>query len=558
MVQIASQPDPAASLRWAWSPEGTVLRGGDFGRCLPIGITDDDHWAHTPPDTHLLALGPPRSIAGKTASVIIPTILTARGPVVAASTKDDVIQATAIARAHKGQLWCYAPDGTTEVPPYVKALHWSPVVGAEDWGVALTTASEMVATLTSAELKSGDHWKDRASDLLAAVLHYAAKSGHDMRHARDAVYEFTAPAGDTTVGDVIRTWLKTHDAPDAASMLGSVLFAGREERAGIMSTAARALKGYRLPGAIDSTDNRNFDVEEFVRGGIAGRVDTVYIMSTRKQQEMVAPLVVALLGQIRDAVYKVHRERQCEDSVVFALDEMYGLAPLPDLPGMLSDGGSQGLLVAGGVQDLTLIKSRWPKEADAFLTLFGNVMVFPFIRDGHTLDAVSKLIGDHDAAKESTTVGGPRTTTTYSTHREPIFPPSQIYAGIDESTPDVCIVLHQLGAPGWAPLRSHPYWRMDPWPQVLIAYVLRALAGEPPDWRYDEAEVTGERPDVLDVLPLLPMPNLSAWINQWLNDRTSPWRGDWARKYAEIYPELCRRRGSGSAPRLATWEPDPS
>ena len=48
---------------------------------------------------------------------MIPTILTADGPVVSASTKVDVIAATAIARAHKGQLWCFAPDGQTEVPP---------------------------------------------------------------------------------------------------------------------------------------------------------------------------------------------------------------------------------------------------------------------------------------------------------------------------------------------------------------------------------------------------------------------------------------------------------
>lgn len=93
-------------------------------------------------------------------------------------------------------------------------------------------------------------------------------------------------------------------------------------------------------------------------------------MSTKQHQELVAPLVVALLGQIREAAYKVYRERRSDVSTVFALDEMYGLAPLPDLPAMLTDGGSHGLLVVGAVQDLTLIKSRWPKEADRFLAVW--------------------------------------------------------------------------------------------------------------------------------------------------------------------------------------------
>jgi hypothetical protein len=60
-----------------------------------------------------------------------------------------------------------------------------------------------------------------------------------------------------------------------------------------------------------------------------------------------------------------------------ALDEMYGIAPIPDIVNMLSEGGSQGVLVAGAVQDLTLVKDRWNVAGDSFLTLFGDVLVFP-------------------------------------------------------------------------------------------------------------------------------------------------------------------------------------
>jgi type IV secretion system protein VirD4 len=81
-------------------------------------------------------------------------------------------------------------------------------------------------------------------------------------------------------------------------------------------------------------------------------------------------------------------------TTVFALDEMYGIAPIPDLPNMLSEGGSQGVLVAGAVQDLALIQDRWKKSGDSFLTLFQDVLVYPGIRHRETLEIVSSLIGD--------------------------------------------------------------------------------------------------------------------------------------------------------------------
>jgi TraM recognition site of TraD and TraG len=38
--------------------------------------------------------------------------------------------------------------------------------------------------------------------------------------------------------------------------------------------------------------------------------------------------------------------------VPFALDEMYG-TPIPELPKVLAEGGSQGLIVCGALQDLS-------------------------------------------------------------------------------------------------------------------------------------------------------------------------------------------------------------
>ena len=55
----------------------------------------------------LLVLGPPRS--GKTSSLVVPNVLAAPGPVLATSTKPDVLQATLPSRSQLGRCWNLRP-----------------------------------------------------------------------------------------------------------------------------------------------------------------------------------------------------------------------------------------------------------------------------------------------------------------------------------------------------------------------------------------------------------------------------------------------------------------
>jgi type IV secretion system protein VirD4 len=521
---LAGQTDAYVALRWSLSPTG--VGGEPQRRRMPVGVYGGKRWVFTREETHLLALGPARSHAGKTASVMIPAILSAAGPVVAATTKPDVIPATALARAQMGNLLCFVPDGETPVPEGIKELHWSPLVGAKKWDVARRSASDMTRLLSSGEVRGGDHWKDRAAALLGPVFHWAALQDGRMENVLAAVHDMSA------AGSIVQ-YLSSR-SPVAAGVLSSVVHAGREEYANITSTAARALKVFEGTGALHTAAEANFDPDDFVRGGVAGRADTVYIVSTSRDQEQIAPLVVTLLSRIRDAVYNLHRERGGVPGIptVFALDELYGLAPIPDLPSMLTDGGSQGLLIAGAVQDLTLMKSRWKSQGDAFLTLFGSVLVFPGIRDTHTLEEVSRLIGDHDRAtvsesreQQSQGIGlgfeWATKSQQHSTHRERLLPPDRVYQGIDPENSDVLLWFHENA---WDPVIATPWWRSDPWPNFLAACLARATSGRVPEWRLFEYLVTGEHPPVEDMLPYLPRPDLRAWFARWENDSNFPWR----------------------------------
>src|SRR4051812_15969085 len=64
---------------------------------------------------------------------------------------------------------------------------------------------------------------------------------------------------------------------------------------------------------------------------------------------------------------------------VFALDETANIAPIPDLPTIVSQGGSQGVVVAAVFQHLGQAKPRWGQDGEGFLTTFQERLMFPGI-----------------------------------------------------------------------------------------------------------------------------------------------------------------------------------
>jgi len=84
-----SQLDP-------WPSLAGSMADGEMQNKLIMGSNGADGMlVTTAARRNMLVLGPPRS--AKTAGVLIPSILSYRGPVVSPSTKDDVSRATAIA-----------------------------------------------------------------------------------------------------------------------------------------------------------------------------------------------------------------------------------------------------------------------------------------------------------------------------------------------------------------------------------------------------------------------------------------------------------------------------
>lgn len=363
----------------------------------------------------VLVLGPPRS--GKTTSVVVPTVLTARGAVVATSTKTDVLSTTLRSRSGRGRCWLFDPSGTVTVPDGVTRLSWSPVIGCDDWGQAVATAHVLArAARPGRGLVDGDHWTERAEALLAPLLHAAALAGLDIGWVLRWVLrrEITEPS-------VMLARRRGNQL--AGETLAGIGSTEERERSGIFSTAAGVLAAYRSPSALEVAAKPNIDIEAFVRSS-----DTIYVTAPGDAQGQLAPLVVALLDRIRRATYS--REAGWP-TVVWALDEAANIAPIPTLPSVVSEGGSQGLLSLVCLQDLSQAHACWGRAADGFLSLFGWKMILPGIADYRTLQLVSALAGEMEVLRESKTTPtwfATNTTPTVTRHweRQAALPINQV------------------------------------------------------------------------------------------------------------------------------------
>ncbi len=428
-----------------------AARAGGSGIYLGHGAGG---WAWAGPERSVLALGPSRS--GKTSSLVIPNVLAAQGAVVSTSTKADVLCATASARAAIGWPLLFDPSGTVTPPQGVRRVGWSPVTAARRWDGALAMADAMVraqrrgdAGLAGAEA----HWTERATALLAPLLHAAA-------------------LGEAPMSTVLH-WVDRHDGSQALAtlaaalgdpspptdVLAGILETDHREQSGIWSTASGVLGAYRSSAALASTEPPFLDARTFSAGA-----NTLYICAPGVHQRLFAPMVVGLLGEIRDAAYQ---RDPGGHPVLFALDEVANIAPLPDLPTMVSEGAGQGLLTLACLQDLSQARARWGRQAEAFVSLFGTTVVLPGIADLPTLEALSALGGDQEVATRTIGVSkGARgralpsmSTSTVLRRRLPVD-------SIARGAPGVALAIDARNRVGWVSLT--PAHRSEPWRQLSV------------------------------------------------------------------------------------------
>jgi type IV secretion system protein VirD4 len=438
-----------------------ALKAGG-GAYLATG--EQGEWLAAPPQSAVLVLAGPR--AGKTSCVVIPALAAHPGAAVATSTKPEVLTATLAARRALGTAWFFDLQGHGH-PAGTRPLRWSPVTRASDWQQAQLVAEAMTGA-TDVD-HDGAHWTERASALISSLLHAAAISDQGIATVQAWVlrHDTDSPLAELEPGSI------AHDVLDGIRRTAD------RERAGIFSTAARVLRAYRSPVALAASDQPEFDPDAFV----ASR-DTVYVAAPAHEQRLLAPLVVGLLTEIRQAAYRhAWQTAHAGPPLLFMLDECANIAPLPDLPAMLSEAGGQGLQTIVVLQDMSQARRRWQRDADGMLSLFGARVILSGVADTATLQQLSLLCGDWDRPVQtiqqqrqgsllSGILGGanhPQSSTSesWTTRRERRLPPDQI-AGLPRGQALVMI------GPHWQLLPTLPYDRHPAFAPITVPSVLAA------------------------------------------------------------------------------------
>lgn len=397
------------------------------------------------PQHGLLVLGPPRS--GKTTALAVPNTLAAPGPVIVTSTKPDILSATLGRRRRMGRCWLLDPSGTTLPPPGVELVRWSPVAAARTWDESLVVARSMTgAARPAGRFGESAHWTERSEALLAPLLHGAYLRGGSIEDVLSWVlrHDLTTAAG----------VMSAHGLRLARDVLDGIEATDPREQSGIWSSASGVLAAYRSEAVLDRSTPVNFDPSRLISS-----LDTVYVCAPARHQELVAPIVVAFLDQARAGAYE---RTEPGPPLTLVLDEMANIAPIPDLPALVSEGGSQGVLTMGCLQDLSQARTRWGPAAEGFLSLFGAKVVLPGIGDIRTLDLVSQLGGEVEVASASVSQGpwwsagrgGP--TWSWSGHRQRRLPIERV-----QQQP-LGSALFLSGAAPPASVGLPPWWAVEP------------------------------------------------------------------------------------------------
>ncbi|MET8132134.1 type VI secretion protein [Streptomyces sp. NPDC005251] len=280
----------------------------------------------------------------------------AEGPALVITSDPRTWSETKDARAKLGPVLLYDPAHLCDTPA---RLHWSPTAGCEDKETAASRATALLAPVRPTA-KADQAMADVAETLMRSYLHAAAVEGKTFRH----VHRW---AQGSQVQDAVRA-LRTNPkaASGAAGELEAALVSHPERRDIAQELTARALASFGTVNIREScTPNRNdsLALDSFVNEG-----GTLYLVGEPIEDPKASPGAMPLLTALASSVVERGR-RMAERSssgrldppLTLVLDDIAAVAPLPQLPDLLTTGPARGLPTLALLRSREQLRSRWPQ-----------------------------------------------------------------------------------------------------------------------------------------------------------------------------------------------------
>ena len=393
----------------------------------------------------VMVVGPTQS--GKTTGLVVPAIREWHGPVLATSTKADVLLHTLAARSELGEARVFDPTGATSLSHAV----WSPLTAATTWTGARRTAAALLGVGDRRAGHSADDafWRPAGARYLAALL-YAATKTPDLTMADVlhwiATSDFDQPTKLLDKAD--RT-----DATPAVDAIQSVKGSDHRFASSLLQTIATALDPWQEPRVAGATMGQSRISADW----LLDATNTLYLVAPAEDQRRLSGLFTALVSHVVAAAYERSAKtgRPIEPALLLALDEVCNIAPLPNLDEIASTGPGQGVHLLCVLQNISQSYDRWGRDrAETIIANHRARLFCSGIGDRATLDYLRGTLGDEEIARITTqqrglTQPGART---HSTEHRPLATPHRVR----QADRTQGLLVYGRLAPAWITLRAQP------------------------------------------------------------------------------------------------------
>ncbi len=330
-----------------------------------------------------MVIAPPR--AGKSSGYVVPWLLDHDGPALVLSTKRDVYDATVAHRRGLGRVWVYDPFGDPA------SAAFTPLIAATSWPGAIRAGEALASAAHPDQANAANEfWDKEAASMLAPLLHAAVLE-------RAGITQVLRWLDARDLGDAVEI-LKCNGADAAADQLEGVARRDERNRETTVMSALNLLRAYRYP-QLATTTTTDLTPERF----LDGNANTIYVMAAGHDQELLRPIILALLAaSYETAVTRARAHGPLQPRLLILMDEAANIAPVRNLSSWLSQCADYGIVMATIWQSIAQIDQRYGRPArDAICAASTAQLFIPPLADPTTTGYLTNLLGEEAVTNSS-------------------------------------------------------------------------------------------------------------------------------------------------------------
>ncbi|WBB64236.1 type VI secretion protein [Streptomyces sp. WMMC500] len=282
-------------------------------------------------------------------------LLGAEGPALVVTSDASLWSDTKDARAKLGPVLVYDPGQLCDTPD---RLRWSPATGCQDRPTAAARAAALLRPVRP-QHRTDTTVADTAETMLACWLHAAAVAARPFAQ----VHRWAQGTGAHEPVGILRSTPEA--ASGAAGELESALTGHperRDEAAELVATALEGMSSIHIRNSSKPTRADSLVLESFIDEG-----GTLYLVGEAIEGPRSRPGAMPLLTALAADVVEHGRRMAAGSStgrldppLTLVLDDVAAVAPLAQLPALLTEGDREGLPTMATMRSPEQARSRWP------------------------------------------------------------------------------------------------------------------------------------------------------------------------------------------------------